>query len=834
MYRYDPEPSVLLAPLGAIANELKSEQPATKKARLTDAEEPETIAGRADQDTYTSLDQLESDISASCASVLDSIKARERQTDGASKRISVDDVDDMQGVMAFELTAKELIAREKAIRAKRRDSETARGSLHSTSNGVKEGAQSPKMTKSEKPPKTVLSLYGNAPTPRQLFSSLQQGDGDAATVDLPLEELGLPNMLTASRLVPSSVTGSARSSAAKATFGDSFAAPASVASLSLPKSTKHASKGTTISFVPKDTRPKGSKKSGYTAQPLSSGDWVTYGTPSIGRDPASPSAKRKQRDRSLSLGESARPDADELALESEAQEEALFKAAFSSFAPSYDNVKAVVPEVMRSQVWWHKVGRHQFENRFVGDTAFLSDDKVTADGEQDEEIDHAEEAKRFKEVVDNFDEEDTKADLRLSDDRDEEMAPLQLLQDISELLETLLSYQRIRNSYIPAASRTPASPSPLLGAMLGTATEPSSDETKTYNVLRSQLADLVQRVPPYIVAKLDGEQLETLMITRRLVMENKSYHGTMEEDQLTRMAKSTAAAAVATASTSKINTPSNYGSINNQHGRTSSFHNSGRPPLAAAQSIYGSTRTPASNFGRISAGTNYNSPSATPRQSTGQYGAYSGQLNRPTSTQSYGHANPTQYGQRSSYGQPYAQGSQASPPPPLPPSSSSASYPPARPNNMPINSSLQQNQSIYRNNQAQSIGAYGQNAAVSGLHSNRSASPATPALYNSQSRYPSSNTAMTNGTGHNGQISQSQQLNQGGWATPTNFTPRPQTPSALGPSGFHTSMTSDQQKIMMERQRAQLAMQPQARAAAQADVSRQSSGTPQPQTNGVE
>lgn len=57
-------------------------------------------------------------------------------------------------------------------------------------------------------------------------------------------------------------------------------------------------------------------------------------------------------------------------------------------------------------------------------------------------------------------------------------------------------------------------------------------------------------------------------------------------------------------------------------------------------------------------------------------------------------------------------------------------------------------------------------------------------------------------------------------------------------------MTSEQQQLMIERQRAQLAMQPQARMAAQAaqaaqaDANRQGSGTPQPpaaagaQTNG--
>jgi len=41
-------------------------------------------------------------------------------------------------------------------------------------------------------------------------------------------------------------------------------------------------------------------------------------------------------------------------------------------------------------------------------------------------------------------------------------------------------------------------------------------------------------------------------------------------------------------------------------------------------------------------------------------------------------------------------------------------------------------------------------------------------------------------------------------------------------------MTSEQQQLMMDRQRAQLALQPQARVVAQEGINRQGSGTPQP------
>lgn len=51
--------------------------------------------------------------------------------------------------------------------------------------------------------------------------------------------------------------------------------------------------------------------------------------------------------------------------------------------------------------------------------------------------------------------------------------------------------------------------------------------------------------------------------------------------------------------------------------------------------------------------------------------------------------------------------------------------------------------------------------------------------------------------------------------------------STVGASGFHTHMSAEQQALMMERQKAQLAQQNQAGLI----TSRQSSGTPQPAPN---
>jgi hypothetical protein len=93
-----------------------------------------------------------------------------------------------------------------------------------------------------------------------------------------------------------------------------------------------------------------------------------------------------------------------------------------------------------------------------------------------------------------------------------------VLADISELLETLHSYQQIRSLDSRAA----------LGV-----SKPSSAEFDSYELLRSQLAILIATLPPFAVAKLDGDKLEKLNVGTKIIVDTVDYRGTAQPDEYT-------------------------------------------------------------------------------------------------------------------------------------------------------------------------------------------------------------------------------------------------------------------------------------------------------------
>ena len=721
-------------------------------------------------------------------------KRAKDQSEGTRQRLAVDEVKVMQRVMSFELFAKDTFARAAAEESSGNSAPSGKKALI---EGVKiEDPSSKQAPNGGSASKTVLSLFGNAPTPRQLFSSLQRG----IAPDIPLEELGLPNMLTASRLLP--VQGvQPRDQSPKPTFSQTFAPPASFPTLQPPKPFKQAAhRSLKLAFVPGDAFPRSSRKGSYPSQSLNTGDWLAYGTSERNKDPASPNAKRKQRDRSLSTGERMTfLGAEEAAVESAAKEETLFHAAFSSFAPSYDNTKAIIPEDSRNMVWWRKAGSRRFVDHFALDPALsvasaTLDGSLADSGKRDESV-------LFEEAITNFDGES----LRLEPDdeslQDEVATADDNLEVISELLQTLSSYQRLRGASTVMTSKAPTSPNPLLGTTQGTPTEPSSDETSTYKVLRSRLADLIERLPPYLVAKLDGQQLEDLLISKKMIMENKQYKGVMEEDQITRTARSNAAAAVNLANRASAAAASQ---AHGQLGRTSSAANAPSRSIQASSSVYGGSRTPAASYARSGAGQSIN---GTP-QNTGnrpayaQLGSFTAPVNRAASSQqkAYGSGNAPQFPhQRPAYGQQYSQGS----PQPQPHRSNNYTNP---------------GQAAYQPNRVQNTSSYAQNAVTSNLYP-RSDSPAKP-IYSAQANLPRPVAPAPISVGQQ----QQQHMNGSGRSTPT----YPQSQSTAAPSGLYSGMTTEQQRMLLERQRAQLAAQPQARMAAQGDAARQGTSTPQP------
>jgi len=597
------------------------------------------------------------------------IRASEKEEGPNAGRVSVDDLKRIQRVNALEYMIKELA-----------DRETNRDQTHASTNGIvkQESGVTANGTISAPVSQnaggnfgTVLTLFGNAPNPRQLFSSMQRAEetrDPKIKLELPIEEIGLPNGLTATQIMPSE----AANAKSGPTFEEAFPAPYSLPSIHPPKGHKRsAAKDTTLNWEFKDPIPRSSKRGGYTTQSLTTADWLGYG----GVDPAygfnTPQEKRKQRDRALSSSESLPPvEKTKAQAESELQkqEEALFRRAFSSFAPSTDNAKSLVPAQTKAMMWYNKVGDRRFNEVFGDDHALVSgsqpefalDPALTESNAKDED---------FSKVVEQL---DSLPDEVFSQAEPDKTNPDEVLRQISELLETLASHQRIRNAVIPSttsASRTPISPAPTLASKIGKPDAPAEDEINTYNKLRHEIAYLVMKLPPYAVAKLDGDQLSELGVSKLLPFESRDYQGALEEDEVAKIAKRTAAATAA--ATASLTRPTS--SATGQH-----YSSSSRTPAIgqAANTRYGQTaatasRTPATApaYQRSASGqnTNYGTPSAAPRASYGQPNQYA----RPGAAQQpgYGQANAQQqqyYGGQArpaqpttnygSYGQNYAQG----------------------------------------------------------------------------------------------------------------------------------------------------------------------------------
>jgi hypothetical protein len=661
-FRHDTEPSFLQYAF----SDTHSTEPAHKKQRQSTSSDDKktTIISKLQDGAYSSLSQLKSDAVHVSKELANAIRSSEKEEGSNAGRVSVDDLKRIQRVNALECLIKELA-----------DRETTRNQAHAGTNGtvkqessaIANGALSaPTPQNAGGDYGTVLTLFGNAPNPRQLFSSMQRPEETKdrkIKLELPVEEIGLPNGLTATQIMPTDASNAKNGP----TFEEAFPAPYALSSIHPPKGHKRSVvRDNTLNWEFKDPISRGSKRGGYTTQSLTTADWLGYG----GVDPAyglySPQEKRKQRDRALSGTESVPTVQTKAQTEAELQkqEEALFRRAFSSFAPSTDNAKSLVPSQTKAMMWYNKVGDRRFNEVFGDDPALVPeyalDPALTEPSAKDED---------FSKVVEQL---DSLPDEALSQPVPDRTNPEKVLRQISELLETLASHQRIRNAVIPSTasvSRTPISPAPILASKIGKPDAPAEDEINTYNRLRQEIASLVIELPPYAVAKLDGDQLSDLGVSTLLPFEARDYQGVLEEDEVAKIAKRTAAATAA--ATASLTRPSS--SATGQH-----YSSSSRTPAIgqAANTRYGQTaattsRTPATApaFQRSASGqnANYGTPSAAPRASYAQPNQYA----RPGAAQqaSYGQTNAQQqqyYGGQArpaqpannygSYGQNYAQG----------------------------------------------------------------------------------------------------------------------------------------------------------------------------------
>lgn len=550
---------------------------------------------------------LKADASRVSEDLIDSVrtKATDSLTGG---RPSVEDLKLIHRIRHLEAMIKEFVNRE---------------DLHREADVKKEDASEEEMASNRKAG-TVLTLFGNAPTPKQLFSSVQNlsvDRRDSVTKDeLPVDEMSLPNGITATKIIPVSANDSKKGP----TFEEIFPPPSALPALKPPMAQKKSTEPKpALKWEFKDPIQRNSKQGGYTVQPLTAGTWLGYG----GVDPPSQSSreKRKQRDRALSGGEKLESPPTQATLDDALarEEAALFRRAYSSYAPSCDNSNVVVPESEKNNIWWSKVGRKRFNNTFAIDPALLDEELPTAPAVLEDAPAAVEDMpdlndEELDKVIANLGEIEKPVPVKSKTDVDN------VLGQISELLETLASHQRIRNAILPSsgpAARVPISPGPAL-SKIGKPDEPSEDEIATYESLRREIAYLVLKLPPYAVAKLDGDQMADLGVSTLITFSTKDIRGSLEEDLVTRQAK---AAALQT-SQSLANLSNRPSSSAGQHYSTTAQRT---PAIGQAantrygQQYAGRPPAPAPSFGRSASNQSYGTPgSAAPRPAYGGSNTY--------------------------------------------------------------------------------------------------------------------------------------------------------------------------------------------------------------------
>ncbi|KAK4203507.1 hypothetical protein QBC40DRAFT_20375 [Triangularia verruculosa] len=518
--------------------------PSLKRAK-SEEDEPITIADKVAQGAYRILDDLMCDLTKV---VEDHVKELKME-DGASNEGAITQT------KAFKTTALGLYRQELSYPKLPQSLPLRPGQREDGSDGT-----------------LVLSTFGLAPNLRPLFTSLQR----SASPDGVLKPLGdgqLPNGVTATKIYPD-VYAHSDKNARPLTLGELFPSPRNLPPLQPPKAPKNTTKSNVLSFYHPELTEKSKYRSGtYSSQSLSTGHWLDYSnaTPAI-------HAKTKQRERAQSLA-GVKPSSVELEL---SEMEALFRGAFSSFAPSRDDSAAIVPSSLISRIWWQRVGRRNFEKMNEDALDEKEEENAVEPGfvtEIDDDL--------VKEAIENWDSVvDPSLDEVLGKKSDEEKEVEDLLDEVTDMIETLSSFQRNRNLTLPT-SQDRYSADPNNGDMLrnGNASQqPSEEEVMTYEALKAQLAMIIASLPPYAVARLNSDKLEELAVSTKIEVRSDEYRGVMEEDEPARLSRQAAQAAANASQRQAHRTPSvssaTYG--NHQQQYPGQFQPSARP-IANAQ-----------------------------------------------------------------------------------------------------------------------------------------------------------------------------------------------------------------------------------------------------------
>ena len=258
------------------------------------------------------------------------------------------------------------------------------------------------------------------------------------------------------------------------TFGQVFRQTRNTRPLDLPKPAK-SSQAIHLRFS-QPLESLSSSKDDYRSAALTSGSWLQYTAP-----PSDKNANLSDKD-----------------------VESLFNSSFTSFAPAEDNTMAIVPRSTRAQLWYRKHGTVAM--RKILPIVPLDEDKTVSiypDIDDD-----------FQQVIQDYLPTNSSEiqHLQSSEDKDAD----ELLEEVSSLLQSLASYQSIRDLDPVSTSRSRV--------------EPEKDEFDIFEMLRLQLMTLIAALPPFALAKLDGQQLGALNLSTKILLRTPDIAGTGQPD----------------------------------------------------------------------------------------------------------------------------------------------------------------------------------------------------------------------------------------------------------------------------------------------------------------
>lgn len=523
-------------------------KPRTKRAKTSSDQETTNVQIRVESGRYNTLQEFLADIEKASAAV---IERNQNQSNG-TKADGTPLTEVVNRIAAFKKHMNSIVGQSfvNQTEVKAEDSE----------DEAEQSAEALASIPGAREDRQALTFFGANPSnqghPKQLFSSLQksvqvplQSSGSDTEkfveVQEPLRETALPAGITSTKVVPYNLNVTKPQ---KRTFGEVFAPRSGLPNIQPPRTRTHRS--SSASWIDPfdavfDTKHFLGDRNSYCLTPLPAGQWLQYG--GVTSSPSYWSRVEKQHaevDNGPKHGDPALWTGDD---------PSLLQGVFSSFAPSYDSSGAVLQVDTKDLVWWGKQGAKRLRTLLT-----LPDEEVETPVVQPGSIGDLDES-TLDEMVKQFNPEDFAYDPTQDDPSKEDPESREveeLLGEISDLLDTLSSYQKIRNLQLPpSGGETSESNEPAV-PMFGTPETPSDAEQAVYETLKASLFAIINNLPPFAVAKLDGDQLAELNISQKILVENPDYTGTMEKDDYT-LHQDRAAAIAAAAATNAAGATSN-------------------------------------------------------------------------------------------------------------------------------------------------------------------------------------------------------------------------------------------------------------------------------------